>query len=285
MREASTVPPFRPHRLARELAIDRVLATAILVTMLLSVWWSLSPGRNGAWATGAFLLVLFIWMGLGMRSARVAAALAGMETLIHGRPAEAEARLAAGIRHRFLARRVRLQLYHHLALLRLRQARFGEAAQVAEAVLAAGAMDLRAARAHLLLVSAEARLACGDAWGTWGALVALGGHRLALPQLLQALLLHLRYHAAIGRDAAMLDRIERKVPLLELLPPPVAAGGHELLAGAAARHGAPGLADWLAARARLLSEAPVVDPAATGPGAPPAPTVPGVGPGAPMKGG
>jgi hypothetical protein len=145
-------------------------------------------------------------------------------------------------------------LYQSLAALRFRQQRFAEVAAIGAALhprkLGPGEQD----RVTLLLMTAEARLNCGDLLGAWQTLWLLYGLPVSLQQAAQRLVLSTRYMVAVGHDEAALWQLESKLPLIELLPPTHAGDCHRWLAQSAGRLKQTRLSEWLTQRGALFSE-------------------------------
>ncbi|MDX1683162.1 MAG: hypothetical protein R3336_08580, partial [Phycisphaeraceae bacterium] len=192
------------------------------------------------------------WIYLGSLSARVARRIDSLTRMMDIDPEAAEREILKELNRRPLQRWVRLLLYHRLALIRVRQQRFADTAGICAAVLAQPLGPAQPARPHLLLMSAEARLQLGDAWGAWACLMEMGRQPHSLTERLQALLLQLRYELAIGRPDAALAGWETKLDLLELLPVPQMLTGHVLLERAARARDQYELAQWLSDRVELM---------------------------------
>jgi len=164
--------------------------------------------------------------------------------------------LARGLDRFTLYRSVRVMLYHHLAVLRHRQRRYGETMRICWALLSRpshGLGDNVQRRVRLLL--ADACLHRGEPVHAHAALVPLYVEQLDLNDALQLLDLQTRYERMCGQASRMLHVAQRKVRLAELMPPEPAARIHRLLGEAAEMLNRPQTAAWLHERAALLHAA------------------------------
>jgi hypothetical protein len=247
-----SVAVFTADRLDRELRIDAAFRWAAAV-LLIGAGVALALGPVGPLGVGLGLLGLFVaWLMMAARNAWVLAQARRLQPLTANDPHAVEAALAALLQRRGLLRWARLTLYHTLASVRHRQQRFAEVAAIGSALLDHRLGPGEAARPHLLLLSAEARLACGDVAGAYIALCALHATKLNLAEALQRLAIQTRYELAVGELDAVLYEAVRKARLAELLPAPHHGLLHAALADAATRRGQRDLARWLRDRAALL---------------------------------
>jgi len=250
---AVTIGPFDIRLLRRQLFVDSasrwaaalVLGVCLLVAMVAEQWSS--------WGAGLLIVAVFVvWLQLGTVSARVWRQLHQLTPLLAQAPAQAEAYLAGLLRRIPLHRPVRLLLYHRLAMLRHRQQRFAETAAICRALLTYGLGPAERVRAHLLLMLVEACLAENDPFGAHAGLVQLHQTRLNLIESLQRMALQTRYEIAVGYDKLVLDGIQQKIELAELMPAPQCGVVHAMFALAATRCRQSALADWLRLRAELI---------------------------------
>ncbi len=254
-------PPFIPADLKRQLLIDTVLrwmvALGVIGGLLIGLVWE---------DTGAHVLSLVVimvvaggWVAVSLINARVAQQLPMLTAAVYTDPPRAEAGLAAAIRRRPLQRRVRLLLFHRLAMLRHRQQRFAETAAICQTVLAQpmrrsliGFSSINDVRNNLLLMLAEARLQCKDVVGSYVALTELAQSPLSLLESLQRVALQTQYEIAAGYPQAVMQGLEGKVLLAELMPAAQSGAVHAMFAVAAAKVERHDIADWLRRRAELL---------------------------------
>jgi hypothetical protein len=249
--------PFAPVALTRQLSLDAVIrwsGIALIAAVLLSAnWIDRVVAPNASYVIT--ILAAVGWVALNTTNTRVFRQLPHLTAMLDHDLGAAEALLAESLDRRPLQRSVRLLLYHRLAVLRHRQRRFAEAAGIAASVLSRRLGRAEPVRANLLLIVAESALECGDLPRAAVALESMGRRPLSLIESVQRLALQTRYDVAAGRDAESLAELERKLPLIELMPAPQCGAVHALLAQAATRTGRIDLADWLRRRAELLATA------------------------------
>ena len=246
-------PPFDPRRFAREMRIDAVMRTVIILAVAAAaIFVFVFEAGSDAWSTAAVLAVLAVWLGISGISAKASRALPAISAATEVDPDMAQAMIDENLQRRPLLRWVRLMLYHRLAVLRHRQERFGESAAICQAVLSQPMGPARQVRPHLLLMLVEARLYAGDLIGAYGPLLELYQTRLGLSESLQRLALQTQYEVMAARHDAALHRATQKIQLAELMPAPQCGLMHALLATAAHHANQPDLARWLRARAELL---------------------------------
>ncbi|MCC7408953.1 MAG: hypothetical protein IT442_12850 [Phycisphaeraceae bacterium] len=271
------------ERLRRELTRDATCWLGLLV--LLAAVLLFGAALPAGWGNGLFLVVLGLWLLVNLSAARGARQLAAVsagvgvsppagETLGNDGltqapssqpggsmvaapeapppPTALEREIDAALSRWPLPWALRILFYHRLAVLRHRQGRFAEASAVCQAILSQPMGKVEHLRGELLLIMAESRLRCGDAWGAYSALMELSRQRLGLMQHLQRLALQTRYEVMTGRFDAALHRLEERVTLAELMPAEQGAAMHAMLATAAGRVGWKSVAEWLGRRAELL---------------------------------
>lgn len=249
----SVCPQFSETALRRQLSIDTAIRWAVVGAVIFVIltgrhWSDQSPLLWTAVVVG----VGAVWILTSMVSSRVFRMLPRITALVEDDPPAAEAFLAGAIKRWPLHRSLRLLLYHRLAALRYRQERFGEAADICQAILAQKPTPPPPARARLLVMLVESCLERADLAGAYAALMELCRMRLSMIDALQRVWLQTRYEVAAGYDAQAVANLEKRVELAELMPPPQCAAMHALLAIAAERAEQPERAAWLHARARLL---------------------------------
>jgi hypothetical protein len=192
------------------------------------------------------------WLGVSLISAKAWRRVVPILAMIDSSPELAEQEIASSLRRRPLHKPVRLMLYHRLAVLRHRQEQFSEVAAICRAVLARRSGAVKQVQAHLLLMMTESHLAINDLWGAYQALSELWRLPLGLTESLQRLALQTRYLVECGYDQHALEGLERKVPLIELMPAAQCGALHAILALAARRAQRHTLSEWLWRRAQLL---------------------------------
>jgi hypothetical protein len=147
-----------------------------------------------------------------------------------------------------------------LALLRHAQSRWDDAAALARAFLSGRRRADARTDVPSRLVLAESLLEMGDLDAVSRELYELSRLRLNLRETLTLTQLRLDLLSRRGDFAGMFVQPHATVSLVELMPAPVAARCHAMLALAALRLGKPDWLGWLAARARLLGDlAPILE--------------------------
>ena len=114
---------------------------------------------------------------------------------------------------------------------------------------------LLAMRPQLLLLIAEARLETGALEAAHAALIEVNHMPRDLQENLQAIALRTRYELAAGHADWAVREAATRVAWAELMPTPLSALTHAMLATAAGRAGHRELASWLWARVELLAGA------------------------------
>jgi hypothetical protein len=279
--DATTAPPpvaasLDPSRIDRRLRNDRAgLLLAIVLSVLVAVLVARTLGLAAATAV-APLLGVGLWLMLGLPAARAAGRGGAVVVVAESDPAAAEAMLSRDLSRRLLIPRVRVMLYHGLAVVRRLQERPDEASAVVAALLSQDQVDDRL-RARLNLMLAELRLDRGDAWGTWAALAPLSAAPLDLPDALRSEALQTVYAVMVGRPDVAVHDWQGKATRAELLDLPLTRRVHGALADAAEAVGLAEPAAWLASRWELLGgemadessgAAHAVDPSPLGVGEP-----------------
>lgn len=256
-----TVPLFNPRRFGFILWLDKAILLGMAGVIVVAMIVLALQGQGSSAAAMLAVIVVFAgWIAVGSINARVGRAMPSLTAALEHQPATGEAALVDLMRKRPLSRGVRLMLYHRLALLRHRQERFAESAAICQSILTTpdpGAA--RQHRAHLLLLLIEARLELHDLPGAYLGLRELSLTKVSLAEALQRLALRTRYELMIGRDDAVLYRMQEKAALSELMPAPQCGAFHALLAHAADRRGQSQISAWLWARVELLCDATQVD--------------------------
>ena len=248
-----TAQPFSSKQLARQLRVDTALRLVIVAIAFALLMGALSANASGSLISFiAILLAVGGWMFVNGLSNRVSVQIPRLTFLIDTDPAAAEQFITQLLAKRPLLRWVRLAIYHRLAILRHRQHRFHEAADICELLLRYRVGPARDARANVLLMLTEARLECRDVLCAYHTLTALSHTRLSLIEHLQRIALQTRYELMIGSHAAALRGADHKIQLIELMPAPQCGAVHAMLATAADHQGQSRLAAWLWQRAELL---------------------------------
>lgn len=236
-------------RVRRDITLSALLKVALLCAAMVCVL----GGDN--MHVVALLGVVALWIWLSRDSRRSFRNLAESHSLIAaGQFEQAERTIEQAVRTFSLFRRAKLQALHHLALLRHAQRRWQESALLSRALLRQRLGSLQPLSKPTLLLLADSLLEMGDLRGAYDAIAGLYRERLSLPQVLNLLAIQLDYSTRIGAWQSMFGNVMEKVQLTELMPPPISARCQAALALAARKLGRHDVADWLRARAELLTD-------------------------------
>lgn len=202
------------------------------------------------------VVVLFIlWTVLASLNARTRRlAMDAGQHLAAGEFDLAEDRLTQSLTSFTLAGSTKQMGLQQLAMLRHAQARWADAAALAKAFLSGRRFADHRADVSSRLVLVESLLELGDLHAAARELHELAGIRLNLQQTLTLTQLRIDYLCRRGEYAAMMSALRATVDLLELLPAPVSARCHAMLALAAKQTGKLDWQKWLSTRASLLGD-------------------------------
>ncbi|HZZ43899.1 MAG TPA: hypothetical protein VFE58_13260 [Tepidisphaeraceae bacterium] len=201
------------------------------------------------------LALIVAWVGLAYRTVVGARMSAESPALIAaGQYDEAEKRIEQAVRSFIPSRVAKLTNLHHLAALRHAQKRWSECAELCLAVLRfkpakAGGMG-RGTR----LMLADALLEAGDVEGAYGAIMGLYQQKLSLTEATELLAVQLDYESRVSGWERMMEGVERKARMLELMPAGRSGRAQALLALAAKKTGRLDWMEFLLRRAELLSD-------------------------------
>lgn len=240
----------------RGVAIARVCRIAWVVLLALSILLQPALGASVAIAI-QLTLFLAMWVGLtagGIRQSRVAMQWPMMIAL--GQVDQAEQQIDQALQRFTVLSSVKLLGMHHLAKIRLMQKQWGEAATLCRGLLRHRLRGMPGVSAASYQILAEASMRMGDLPGAFEALQQLRRQKLSLDSSLSVLLLESVYLARIGAWRSMVDGIQTKVRLAELMPQDGAALTQGLLAVAAQRMGRDDWVAYLTARCDLLADMP-----------------------------
>jgi hypothetical protein len=241
-------------RLRRDLTVGTLVKAALTAAAVASLV-VLPVVAPQAHPGVALLAVAVTWMVLGYNSAKSARLSSDAPALIAaGRYDEAEQQIDLSLRAFSLFRAAKLQVLHHLALLRHAQKRYRDSAALARAILAQRGAAASPLSKPTRLLLADAMLETDDVRGAYDALAGLYGQRLSLAEVLNLLAAQLDYESRIGAWGRMMHEAMTKVQLAELMPAAAAARTQALLAVAAREVGRHDFADWLRSRAELLAD-------------------------------
>lgn len=198
-----------------------------------------------------------VWIVLWQRTMKSSRLAAESSTLIAtGDLERAEEIIAGSLRSFSMSLAVTSMNLLNLALLRLAQKRWPDAALLCREVLARprGTPEHLTRSGRLLL--ADSLLEMGDLRGVHEAISGLYRYRLTLGEALNLLRVQTEYLARIGAWGQIMDGIPTKVQLAELMPAGQGARNGALtqayLALAAKKTGQPDWANWLRRRVELL---------------------------------
>lgn len=261
-REPLTLPPFTRKRFERQLLLDRTLGWLFVAAIVLGLVVSgfLPEDMSFWWSFGVAGIFAF-WIISSVPGMRVAQRIPRIAGAVIQHQAQAEHAIAQSLKHKPLPRTVRLALYHHLAVLRHRQERYGESADICAAVLSRLPRTLlplsrtrisEDAEGTLLLLQGDSLLQQKDYIGLYQVIMQLHSLNRTLVQTLQLTALQTQYELAIGAYDSAISGVQHKVKMAEIMPAPQAGAMHALLAVAADKTMQSKLADWLRHRAQLL---------------------------------
>ncbi len=244
------------HRFRRDLTVSTLLKSVLIGIALAAL---LIGPMIGGMRDGSFVLLVVgvLWLVLSFRSVRGSRIAAGSPSLIaSGQFDAAEERIVEALHSFSLFRSVKLLSLHHLAMLRHAQRRWDETIALSRALLRQRLGSASELGKSASLILADSLLETGDLRGAHDCLVRLYEQRLMLGQALSLLSVQLEYLARIGAWDQMLEQVQTRVQLAELMPTESAATVQALLALAARKTARENWCDWLRRRAELL-----VDPA------------------------
>lgn len=240
------------HRFQRDLTVSTLLKCVLVGIALAALL--IGPMIGGMLDGSIVLLVVgVLWLVLSFRSVRGSRIAAGSPSLIaSGQFDAAEQHIVEALHSFSLFRSVKLLSLHHLALLRHAQRRWDETIALCRALLRQrlGATSDLGTSANLIL--ADSLLETGDVHGAYECIMRMYDRRLALGQALNLLSVQLDYLARIGAWEQMLEQVQTRAQLAELMPTESAAMVQALLALAAKRTARDNWSDWLRRRAELL---------------------------------
>jgi tetratricopeptide (TPR) repeat protein len=231
--------------------VRSLLAACALVLIILGPGLGLTSSSIVV-GVGAVWVVWTVLNYRGIRATRLASV--SPMLIASGEFDQAEQHIDQAIQTFSALRHVKLLALHYLAALRHAQRRWAEAALAAQAVLGLklGRGTPIARRTWLIL--ADASIEMGDLAAAQHAIQALYGQRLSLPEAMNLCLVQLEYQARLGQWSAMMQGIESKVQLAEIMAPAAGVKTEALLALAAARSSQPHWQQWLTRRVELLAD-------------------------------
>src|SRR5688572_17720205 len=242
-------------RFRRDVTVGTVVKTALSVAAGLVLLLHFMPLGKSVDPTLLLMLLGVVWVTLWYRTMKGSRMAAESSSLIaSGRLEQAEQQIEQSLRAFSMSRSIKSMSLLNLALVRLAQKRWPDTAILCREVLSAkkGNPDHLSKSSRLLL--ADSLLEMGDTRGAHEALLGLYQHRLSLGEALNLLRVQTEYLARVGAWDYMMQGIETKVQMAELMPAPQAARTQGLLALGAKRAGRADWANWLKARVELLAD-------------------------------
>ena len=239
----------------RWLIVSAAFHVLMAFAIVVAIGWSLARELDG-WALALVAIGWFAaaiaFVGLGVRARRLAAD--AIPLIASGAFDVAEDRITRSLASFSVLRSTKLVGLQQLAMLRHAQSRWTDAAGLTRELLARqrGYRE-RAFEVPTRLVLAESLTELGDLAAAARELDVLGRARLDLRETLLLTLLRLEFEMRRDDPHAILANFPRTLAMLELLPPPLTARAHAILAWAAWRAGDAGRHAFCAARTRLLS--------------------------------
>jgi hypothetical protein len=231
----------------------RALLWAAAVASLICAW--LMPSSPPVDGRIALIVVAVLWVTLSVRSWQSTRLNADVPHLLAtGEFDAAEEQIDRSLRSFSLFRPIKLVALHQLAVLRMAQGKFADAATICHELLGhrLGMMGSLSRSSRLML--AQALLEQGEPRQAVMPLASLSGERLSLAETLNLLHLELDYGARVGDWQRMFDGYMGKVQLAEVMPAGASARVQASLALAARQVGRADVADWLSRRAALLAD-------------------------------
>jgi hypothetical protein len=202
------------------------------------------------------MLLGVVWLALWYRTMKGSRLAAESSSLIAlGRLEQAEAQIEQSLRAFSMSRSVKSVSLLNLALVRLAQKRWPDAALLCREVLAArqGGTPEHVSKSGRLML-ADSLLEMGDLRGTYEAIAGLYQHKLTLGEALNLLRVQTDYLARIGAWGAIFDGVETKAQMAEIMTAGQGVRVQAILALAARRVGRRDWEDWLRRRVELLAD-------------------------------
>ena len=242
-------------RFRRDVTVGTVVKASLTLAAVLILSLHFVPAARSIDPTLLLLVLGVVWFTLWYRTMKGSRMAAESSSLIaSGRLEQAEQQIEQSLRAFSMSRSIKSMSLLNLALVRLAQKRWPDAAILCREVLSAkkGNPDHLSKSSRLLL--ADSLLEMGDTRGAHEALLGLYQHRLSLGEALNLLRVQTEYLARIGAWDYMMQGVATKVQMSELMPTPQAARTQAMFALAAKRAGRADWANWLKARVELLAD-------------------------------
>jgi hypothetical protein len=239
-------------RFRRDLTLGSILNALLLGGVFFCVL--LGGAFNSPGGDLLMLIILtVIWSTLGYHSMKNSRMAANSPSLIAaGQFDLAEYQIEKSLKNFSLFRTSKLLSLHHLAVLRHAQRRWGDAAELCNALLRQRLGSLIGLARQSRLILADSLLEMGDVNGSYQAISGLYQHRLTLAEALGLLHVQLDYQWRVNAWDQMLAGLKNKVEMAELMKTANGARSQAFLALAAKRSGRQALSAWLRRRVELL---------------------------------
>jgi hypothetical protein len=241
-------------RFRRDVTVSTLLKVALGVGAAVITMLHFLPVRRVD--PSLLLLVLgAVWLSLWYRTMKGSRLAAESSSLIaSGRLEQAEAQIEQSLRAFSMSRSIKSMSLLNLALVRLAQKRWPDAALLCREVLSGTRRTPEHVSKSGRLMLADSLLEMGDLRGTYEALAGLYNHKLTLAEALNLLRVQTDYLARVGAWGNLFDGAATKVQLAELMPPGQGAKVQAMLALAARRTGQKDWEEYLRRRVELLAD-------------------------------
>jgi hypothetical protein len=241
-------------RFRRDVTVSTLLKVALGFAAAVVTMLHFLPTRP---VDPSFLLLVLgaVWLTLWYRTMKGSRLAAESSSLIaSGRLEQAEAQIEQSLRAFSMSRSIKSMSLLNLALVRLAQKRWPDAALLCREVLSGARRTPEHVSKSGRLMLADSLLEMGDLRGAHEALAGLYNHKLTLAEALNLLRVQTDYLARIGAWGNLFQGIETKVQLAETMPPAQGAKVQAMLALAARRTGQREWEDYLRRRVELLAD-------------------------------
>ncbi len=239
-------------RFRRDSTMSAVLKFALGAAALVALSLHFFPISKTIDPTWVLMGLGVVWVTLWIRTVKGSRMAAESSTLIaSGRLDQAEVQIELSLRAFSMSKSVKSMSLLNLALIRLAQKRWADSALLCQEVLLAQRGPESIAKSSRLLL-ADALLELGDLRGAHEALSGLYNHRLTLGEALNLLRVQTDYLVRVEAWGHLVQGIETKVQMADLMPAGNSARTQALLALGAKKTGRADWASWLRRRVELL---------------------------------
>ena len=240
------------RRVTRDVVVTWLIHAVLFLVVLVILFIGPSTGLP------SILLVAIpctVWVLLAFNGMREARNAMQWPTLIaSGQLQEAERQIEQAIRGFSMLRSMKLLSLHQLAVLRMAQGNWADAARLSHAILTfRWARDASLQRASLLVLAGSS-VRIGAMEPAYGAIGQLRLMPLTLDEQLALLSAETAYLARIGAWSSLVHAIDQKARMAELMPADAAAQTQAYLALGARREGRRDWETYLTQRCMLLED-------------------------------